>query len=169
LGCLGVHFALSPSEAQKFLDAESDEELMELIEELEERDWENPMGWLFQQSDKSWDAMHRALTDGTLHVEEQAPYAPLSLAVLGGQRLYEEDDYIIAYVNPIEVKAVAEALQSVDKERLRAGYNQIDEEDYGIPTSEDDFEYTWEWFEEVKDFYRKAASEELAVLFTADQ
>lgn len=38
-----------------------------------------------------------------------------------------------------------------------------------MPTSEEDFEYTWEWFQGVVGFYQRAAKAENYVLFTADQ
>jgi hypothetical protein len=30
-------------------------------------------------------------------------------------------------------------------------------------------DYTWHWFEQVRDFYRKAAAANRAVIFTVDQ
>ena len=42
--------------------------------------------------DKSWDAIHRCLTDGTLKPGQP----PLSLAILGGQRLDDGRDFIMS-------------------------------------------------------------------------
>ena len=48
-------------------------------------------------------------------------------------------------------------------------YRAIDAEDYGMALSDDDCEYTWEWFQEVRRLYSRAAEAGRYVLFTADQ
>lgn len=93
------------------------------------------------ESDKSWDAMHRALGDGKLD-GETGPY-PLSHVVLGGQQLYDGDDYILVLKDPKMLHDIAQALASVTKERLRAGYDAMDTKAYGFEPSDEDFEYTW--------------------------
>jgi hypothetical protein len=35
--------------------------------------------------------------------------------------------------------------------------------------TEQDFEYTWEWFVGLREFWQRAAAENRAVLFTVDQ
>jgi hypothetical protein len=70
---------------------------------------------------------------------------------------------------PDQVKQIADSLNSIDKEYVKNGYSKIDEKDYGLPVSEDDFEYTWTWFDESKKFWNMAGEENRYVLFTADQ
>lgn len=45
----------------------------------------------------------------------------------------------------------------------------IDEEDYGMETDEEDFEYTWEYIQDSLDFWKTAAEEKRYVLFTVDR
>ncbi len=67
------------------------------------------------------------------------------------------------------VADVAKALPGVSMEGLRARYFAIDPADYECPVTEEDFQYTWHWFQEVPEFWLRAASEGRQVLFTADQ
>ena len=48
-------------------------------------------------------------------------------------------------------------------------YFAIDPESYGCPVNEEDFAYTWHWFQNVRQLYTTAAAENRYVLFTADQ
>jgi len=119
------------------------------------------------ESDKSWDALHRALSDG--HLSYTGGSYPLSHVVLGGEVLYGGDDYIMSLKSPDDVRAVAGALPSITRESLRRGYDAIDEDEYGVELSDDDFEYTWGWFEDIREFWFRAAEAGRYVLFTADQ
>jgi hypothetical protein len=85
----------------------------------------------------------------------------LKLCILGGEQLHEGDDYFVSLLMPEQVKQVAEALRPIDKEWMRARYFKNDPEGYWLPDglSEQDFEYTWDWFDGVQGFYRKAAEE----------
>jgi hypothetical protein len=51
---------------------------------------------------------------------------------------------------------------------LRKLYDNI-VNDYQDEKNEDDFQYTWDWFNEVKAFYIKVASTDKSVIFTVDQ
>jgi Domain of unknown function (DUF1877) len=111
--------------------------------------------------------MHRALSDGflTWHGGE----FPLNHVVLGGKPLYSGDDYIMSLKDPAQVNAVAAALVSIDESAFRQRYDRIDQPSYGAELDDDDFEYTWDWFQGVRDLYVRAASAGRCVLFTADQ
>ena len=61
------------------------------------------------------------------------------------------------------------AVDAVTKERLRGGYDKIADSDYGLPKSDEDFDYTWDWFQGVVALFKKAASEKRHVLFSASQ
>jgi hypothetical protein len=119
------------------------------------------------QSDKAWDAIHRCLTNGTLNIDQDSH--PLSLCILGGEQLHKGDSYIVSMVSPGEVKQVAAALQPLKKDWFRTRYFAIDPKDYGPNFDEQDFEYTWDYFEGVRDFYQKAAVEGRWVIFSVDQ
>ena len=68
-----------------------------------------------------------------------------------------------------DVKRVAEALRPIDREWMRAAYFKIDPANYGLDLSEEDFLYTWAYFEDVRIFYEKAAAEHRWSIFTVDQ
>lgn len=167
MACLGVHFALSADDAASLLSKPTDEERLTLIQEdIEERYFEDPRTYI-AESDKAWDAMHRALSDGLLTYD--GGQYPLNHVVLGGQSLYGQDDYIISLKTPQQVKDVASATASITLERFRELYNAIDADNYGFDLTDEDFQYTWEWFHNVRALYQTAASEGRYVLFTADQ
>jgi hypothetical protein len=163
MSCLGVHFAIGAQEAQRLLAAADNEAVRAVVEEMEEKgdkSWAAP-------SDRAWDAMHRCLSNGTLFYDE-GEY-PLNRAVLGGNHLYDGDDYIVSYVAPNEVKDVAAALAPLTEEAFRARYDAIDPDEYDGPHGEEDFKYTWENFRDVRNLYQKAAAEGRSVVFTVDQ
>ena len=164
MSCLGVHFALTPQQEQRLLAAERDEAVHEVIEQIEEEEWDAEY---VQESDKSWDAMHRVLADGTL--EPGGGEYPLNRTVLGGRELYKGIDYIVCYVPAEEVKDVARALLDVTEEWFRERYWCISHCDYDGHLSDEDLEYTWGWFGDVREFYQRATAANRAVIFTADQ
>jgi hypothetical protein len=159
----GVHFALSPEELGQLLAARSDEEVMTLVESIEE-------GWdrdFLAESDKAWNAIHRCLTDGSL-LYDSGEY-PLNHTICGGRQLIEGEDYTVSLVTPEQVKDVASALQALDKAWLKDRYFRLlKPDDYDAEIGEDDFEYTWESFEHVRELYIKAAAADRAVIFTVD-
>ncbi|MEN1681439.1 MAG: YfbM family protein [Planctomycetota bacterium] len=162
MGCLGVHFAVEAGVVEQLTTAIDDAAKMAIIEAIEEA-WDRE--WL-HDNDKSWDALHRSLTDGKLEWESGA--YPLSHAVLGGIKLYDGDDYIICLVRHSEVGDVATALQSVTRESLRRGYDLIPADAY-LELGDEDFEYTWESFQGLPDLFSRAATAGRAVIFTASQ
>jgi hypothetical protein len=91
------------------------------------------------------------------------------LCILGGEQLHEGANYIVSLLSPDQVKAVSEALKPITQEWFRSRYSEIDSEEYGLPSGDEDFEYTWEWFEGVRQFYQKAASDGRWAIFTVDQ
>jgi Domain of unknown function (DUF1877) len=167
MSCLGIHFALTPEEALA-LEAFDDEQdrLAFVQEDLEERYLEEPKTYA-AESDKAWDAMHRALSDGQLSWD--GGEFPFNHAVLGGKPLYSDGDYIMSLKTPEQVQAVSLALAALTESDFRDRYNRIDARSYDGELGDDDFEYTWSWFQEVRDLYRRAAAQGRFVLFTADQ
>lgn len=163
MSCRGVLFAITNETAEALLAAPDDDELMVLIEEIEEA-WEKPF---VGETDKAWDAIHRALTDGRL--DRNGGKAPLNRAILGGKHLHEADDYIVALVAASEVPAVAQALAAIDADGFRDRYNRIIPPDYAPEYGDEDREYTVGWFCEVVALYERAAKAGRAVVFTVDQ
>jgi hypothetical protein len=167
MSCLGVHFALTDSEVKKIKSMDDEQDRLEyLTEEIEEQYLEGDKEFA-GESDKAWDAMHRALSDGEL-TWDGGKY-PCNHVVLGGELLYTDDDYIMSLKNPSQVRDIFNAIEKIDIDDFRNKYFKIDPEDYGFELTEEDFEYTWDWFQNVRQLYKRAADNNRFVLFTADQ
>ena len=137
--------------------------IREIIQEDIEARWDEE--WL-QAVDKAWDAIHRCLTDGTLRCKGKSV---LEKCVLGGQQLHAGEDYIVSFLATDEVHAVCEACQGLTKDWFLQRYSDLESSDYDGPVGQTDFEYTWEYFEELRQFLRKSAEAGKAVVFTVDQ
>ncbi|HXU06172.1 MAG TPA: YfbM family protein [Polyangia bacterium] len=167
MGALGVHLALTSDQERRLLaaatsDPDPDSRVREVVHEIAEA-WDR--AWL-QENDKAWDAIHRCLTDGALEYDN-GDY-PLNRCILGGQRLYYRADQIIVFVPGEEVVDVAAGLAAVDQADLRRRYQSLDPAGYRWK-SDDDFAYTWEWFDPLKPFWARAAAAGRSVLFSAGQ
>ena len=124
-------------------------------------------GWV-QETDKSWGAIHRCLTDGKLEEGD----TPGHLCVLGATDYFwvvlddGQVDWIVNVLDPGEVRQAAEAIRGIDRAELRRRYDAIDPAEYdGLV--EDDFEYTWSWFPQLQAFFQRAAGAERWVVFLA--
>src|SRR3954464_8730265 len=149
----GVHFAVTAPQARALLAARSDRQLMGQIERIEEA-WEEPF---VVETDKAWNAIHRCLTDGSL-LYVSGEY-PLNHCVCGGRQLHRGPDYTVSFVSAREVKDVAAALAKVTKAWMRRRYDQIDPDEYDeVEMGDEDFDYTWENFLDVRRFYKRAAA-----------
>lgn len=169
MSCLGVHFALSNEDVALLRGLKSGEARLEHLQEVIEEEYmsDNGPDAMYAENDKAWDAMHRALADGRLTWDGGA--YPLNHAVLAGELLYTGSDYIMSLKSPEQVKDIAVALAEIDLDTFTERYRKIDSEDYGFPLTDEDLEYTWEWFQSVRDLYARAAANDRSVLFTADQ
>ncbi|MFD7845637.1 YfbM family protein [Nocardia sp. NPDC059764] len=160
---LGVHFAIT-AEQERALLAADDRDDVDAIDELLgdiEESWSEPD--LKVDTDKAWDAIHRSLTDGTL--DPSSGQYPLSPAILGGRHLH--DDYYAVYIGAEQVRDVAKALHEVVRADMRSAFDAIDDEEYAGALDDEDFEYTWSNFVDVRSFYHRAAAAGRAVIFTA--
>jgi hypothetical protein len=160
----GVLFALTELQDAALVTTRDDADVRAFVGELEDAwDWD----WLCEV-DKAWDAIHRCLADGTLALGRQSGH-PLELVVLGGGHHYEGDDYVVAHVRADEVTGVAAALAEVSEAWLRERYDAIDPDDYQGVLDDEDFDYTWTYLQDVRDFYKRAAAAGRSVIFTVDQ
>lgn len=180
---LGRHYALSPAHREGLLACADDEERFDYLQEtIEEEAGEDEE--FFVDTDKAWDAIHRCLGDfppNTPHFypvdpkyggyalpEDHGAY-PLKLAVLGGRRLMDDESrYFIRLIEPREAADLAQALAPITKDWMRERYFRHCEgawPEYG----EEDFEYTWDHFEELRNFFARIAPTGRSVIFTADQ
>lgn len=157
----GVHFAIETQRMDKLLSSASDDELMAVFREELEKVWDQE--WLVE-TDEAWDAIHRCLTNGKLETRNGS--FPLNACILGGQQLYQGDEYIVSFIHPIKVAEVAEAIAKITKQDLRDMYfSQLDKDEYEGQVGEEDFEYTWEWFADLPYFFQKVADHDKGILF----
>ena len=163
MACRGVFFALTTEQAERLLAARADEEVLAAVEAIEEA-WDEDN---LAACDKSWDAMHRLLTDGQLECGN-GQY-PWNHAVLGPKQLHGADDYYVSFVSPAQVGDVAAALMSITPEWFAARYRTVVPSNYAPEYGDEDLEYTWSWFQGVRDLYAKASARGRAVVFTVDQ
>jgi len=164
MACRGVHFAITPEEAARLLAASSDEKVRDIVQLQIEEQWDEQ--WLYE-TDKAWDAIHRCLTDGAVTVTRNG--SPFALCILAGAQLHRGEDYIVSLKTPDQVAAIAAAISTMTQEQFRERYFKIDKANYGGDVSEDDFEYVWEYFKDLPEFYTKAAAAKRFVIFTVDQ
>ena len=167
MGCLGVHFALTAKEAAHLRSLGDEQARLDHLQEGIEETYFNDHPDLKAESDKAWDAKHRTLADGQL-TWDGGEY-PLNHVVLAGELLYTDSDYIMSLKTPQQVRDIAAALSAITEAEFRGRYFAIDARSYSTPLSEEDFQYTWDWFQSVRDLYTRAAKEGRFVLFTADQ
>lgn len=165
--CLGVLFSLDKDTVLKLKSLSTDDERLEFIQEEIEPTYFDNFPQRMAELVQSWDALHRSLTDGKLTYTNGT--FPLNHVVMGGEVVYNADNYIMTLKTPEQVKAIASEVIKIDKENLKKRYYNIDEADYEFPLTEDDFEFTWEWFDLSKEFWKLAAEESRFVLFTVDQ
>ncbi len=167
MGCLGVHFALTEVDVETLRSLPDEGSRLDRFQEVIEEDYFADHRDYVAESDKAWDAMHRALTDGQL-TWDGGQY-PFNHVVLAGELLYTKPDYIMSLKTPAQVRDVVAAIADITEADFRRLYFAIDPDAYGFPLSEDDFGYTWTWFLEVRNLFLRAAKEGRYVLFSADQ
>lgn len=164
---LGVLFALDEMHVGILRSFESDEERLDFVQqEIEEEFFENDPDDVYEL-DNAWDAIHRALTDG--HVGYANGTFPLSHAIVGGEPIYWDDDYIMSLKTPEQVKEIATALKTITKEEFTRRYQEIPKGDPVFEIDDNDLEYTWGWLENLAQFYAYAGQQNKYVLFTVDQ
>ncbi len=161
----GVHFALSETEVAALRAVGDEARLAHVSEKIEEPLFTSAKHYV-SESDKAWDAMHRALTDGEL-TWDGGTY-PLNHTVLAGEMLYANDDYILSLKTPGQVRDIAAALEKLTREDFRRRYDAINPLSYDGELDDEDFDYTWAWFTNVRDLYRRAAQDGRYVLFSVD-
>lgn len=164
MGCRGVLFSID-QETADHLRALDDEERVEYITEVLEEDYfTNHREWV-AETDKSWDWMHRALTDG--HLAWNNGSYPLNHVIFGGESL-GQDDYLVSLKTPQQVRDVAAELTGISEEQFAGRFRRIPASEVDHPF-EEAFGYTWAYFTEVRDFWLRAAAEGRYVMFTVDQ
>jgi hypothetical protein len=161
----GVHFALTDIDERRLLDCPETERVALISNDIEERYFSRMREWLCE-TDKAWDAIHRAFNNSDLDYEYKSP---LHGIILGGKPLYSGHDYIISYKDRQQTKEISLALSQIPGHVFKGLYYSISQKKYGFPLSQDDCEYSWNWLSALKEFYERAACHERPVIFTTDQ
>ncbi len=164
MACRGVFFSLAQEQTSKLLGCESDAEVLSYVQDGIEEAWDEEH---LTEIDKAWDAIHRSLAGGQLDMYRKDP---LTMCVLGGKQLHSRTDrYIVAFKTASEVQEIARAITDITPDVIRERFAKIVAAGYEGPADDEDREYTVGHFEETQEFYRKAAAENRAVIFTVDQ
>ena len=119
--------------------------------------------------DKSWHAIHYTLTGEVWEVPEDNILAQL---ILGGEPVNEEDmGYGPARLLPKEVVLqLSEAMKGWDEAAFREKFNMkdmVENEVYPVMEDEDEelfFQYVWENFDALKEFFNETAKKGLHVI-----
>ncbi len=163
---IGVLFAVESAVVDRLRQMDDDDDRVDFLQrEIEEDFFENQPLWLCDLG-KTWDAIHRCLTDGDIGWNNGT--FPLNHVILGGEQLYDENDYIISLKDAEQVGLIAAALSKVTSRDFRVGYDRISPDDYDGPYGLDDYQSTWDEFEQLVEFYHRAAEAQRSVLFTVD-
>lgn len=163
----GVHFSLSEDEIQELLRFDRDCERLDHVQEVIEEVYLEGEPERVAESDKAWEAIHRVLADW--EVPAGSGLHPMANVVLGGESIYGNDDYVMSLKTPEQVAQAGVALDRVEEQEFRRRYFAIDPAEYEGELSEQAFAYTWEWFQEVRQFWKRAADQGRYVLFTVDR
>jgi hypothetical protein len=164
----GTVYAITPDEAERLLALVGNDEAV-AREALDLYSIDRAKSHFIAAMDKSWDILHRCLTDGTLR-DLGKGITPLSWCLLGGKSLHAGKEFIICYVTADQVAQVAEALDKIEPHWLVGRYrSNLQAGGYEGPISNEDFEYTWDYFTGVRNLYSKAAGANRAMVFVTDQ
>lgn len=167
MACLGVLFSIDQKTVEIIEALSSDEKRVDYVKDVLEENYFHKYPQWVAELGKSWDALHRSLTDGKLSFDNGI--FPLSHVVFGGEVLCANDSYVIILKREEQVIEIAKVVLKLSKEELERKYFLLDPNEYDNLVTNDDFEYTWQWFEDSKSFWQKAADENRSVLFTVDQ
>jgi Domain of unknown function (DUF1877) len=171
MACRGWYTGLLPVEVDALLTASDVQDRIELLNSFYlEADQDGRILLV----DKSWDAMHRVLSGGWLDFEHGDEV--LRACVIGGRRLSDRNTWIMSYVEPNLVQRVSEAIADLTREWFQSLYFGLHKNPpgryvfrYEADLDEQDFEYTWDYFTMVRDYYQRMAERGLASVFAADQ
>lgn len=156
-------FAISLETGDSLFDAEDDEAVLKIASDIESA-WDELN---LAECDKSWDSIHRLLTDGELDYGN-GEY-PLNHCILGPRQLYSGEDWILSLVAPEEVSDVAAELVKITEDDFHARYETLVPEVVRIEKGPEELKYCWSWFQRIRQLYSKAAQSGLAILFSVPQ
>lgn len=120
--------------------------------------------------DKAWESIYFLLTGCTSSDFENAQ-PPLSLILFNGRMIDENQDMgygPATYCSSDEVKKISTSLPEVNRENLYMKFESLKSKDLELypfnPDTEDMFDYVFEYYSMMKDFYHIAAKNDQAVI-----
>ncbi|MBW3600411.1 MAG: YfbM family protein [Planctomycetes bacterium] len=164
---VGYFLALTRDEARRLFGLREDEDRWSLVRELRSDEVVKREGRVLECG-AAWEALHRALGDGTTDVEG-GDY-PRNHCVLGGRVLNENEPRgCIVLKRPDMTEHVAESLAAVSEEEWDQSVSEklTNRRDNGSPP-EHDVAALWRLLQETRDFYHRAAQQNCAVVFVAE-
>jgi hypothetical protein len=172
MACRGWYTALLPAEAATITTAADVDVLLAKLEDL--YSIADADGRILSV-DKSWDAMHRVLCGGWLDTKHGDPM--LRACVIGGRQLSSRRDWIVSFVDSPLVIEVVKAIAGIQEDWFRDQYFALHRKPagwfgvhrYEAELTQEDFDYTWAYFVDVRDFYGRAADRGLSTVFSVDQ
>jgi hypothetical protein len=159
----GYHIALSREHAKRVFANKDDATLPPLIEELK-NDKVLKANAQILDCKRTWDPIHRCLTEGTL--DPEAGEFPRNHVILGGKKLHNGDDYIAVVIRPDMVPFIAEALHDLKEPEFRKCFFALADKGYDQPINEKEYSYVWHMVQELRGFYEFCDAERFAVLFS---
>jgi hypothetical protein len=159
----GYHIALSREHAKRVFANKDDASLPPLIAELL-ADKSLKANSQILEVKRTWDAIHRCLTEGMLDPEAGA--FPLNHVILGGKKLHNGDDYVAVVVRPDMVTFIAETLHEIKEPDFRKKFFALADKGYDQPINEKEYSFIWHTVQEIRTFFEYCDEERFAVLFT---
>jgi hypothetical protein len=122
-----------------------------------------------ERMDKLWAPIHCALSDGAIDGALGEP--PLCNAVLGDHLVYESRSGDYVYLkHPSEVAEIAAELAALTTGQFADKWEQVeanpDSDSLGLSFTRAEAEEFWPVVQGMREFYKRAAAEGMAVLFT---
>ena len=162
MAALGIHCALPDSLADLVNQLALAEEVADLMDDHFQ---ELQVGGWILESGNGWDSVHRCLNDGRMAHGTSVGH----LCILGSGEIWDGEDWIVNFLDPDEVREVANHISNVSVDELRRGYALVEQDKYPFPKGDEDFHHTWRLFVELQEFYKRAAGANRWVVFLADQ
>lgn len=155
-------FALSETEWGALQAVAGTSDAIDMVaEEIEER-WDQD--WLYE-TDKNWWAIQRVLSQR----EPDYKFAnSVDAAILAGEHISPDENYVISAKNAELVKRVSEALQAISDVEFESLARRMSWSHIDGPKPGKSFDAVSETFSELKAFYEKASSANRPVVFTVD-
>ncbi|MGH3704430.1 MAG: DUF1877 family protein [Agromyces sp.] len=169
----GMSFGLDDETADRVLRAGTDEQLMEVLGDIEDRMWGDGLV-LACEVDKAWDPIGCALSPQAYAGDDEDWWSdpvtwPARGVILGDRPLNRDlDAGLITYNDPAHVEQVADFLAGVSETNFRDAYLAMPDALRNPEFGPQECDYAWEWLTGLAEFYRSAARERRHVIFSVN-